>query len=83
MIKLMEFLQVMGSWCSWMGATTKVCSTWEKLMGLECATLLPQAASTRGSLWRGELHGKGRMTWPDGSVYEGQWDHNRRQGKNC
>ena len=34
----------------------------------------------QGQFVRGELHGKGRMIWPDGSIYEGQWDHNRRQG---
>lgn len=34
----------------------------------------------QGQFEKGELQGKGRMTWPDGSIYEGQWVKNRRQG---
>ena len=34
----------------------------------------------QGQFVKGELQGKGRMTWPDGSIYEGQWENNKRQG---
>ena len=35
----------------------------------------------QGQFSKGELQGKGRMIWPDGSIYEGQWEKNRREGK--
>ncbi|WAR12326.1 MORN1-like protein [Mya arenaria] len=34
----------------------------------------------QGQLVKGELWGKGRMTWPDGSIFEGQWESNKRHG---
>jgi hypothetical protein len=27
------------------------------------------------------MHGMGRFTWPDGSVYEGAYIHNMRHGR--
>ncbi len=34
-----------------------------------------------GEFSRGELSGKGVMKYGDGSVYEGDWDRNMREGK--
>jgi hypothetical protein len=34
----------------------------------------------KGQFWRGEMHGKGMMEFPDGSVYEGTFVHNRKNG---
>ena len=33
-----------------------------------------------GKFHLGELHGQGVMKYSDGSVYEGEWRRNRRQG---
>ena len=34
-----------------------------------------------GDFMKGELHGNGVMKYGDGSVYEGEWKENRREGK--
>ena len=33
-------------------------------------------------MWKGGLrHGQGKMTWPDGACYEGDWSFNHACGK--
>lgn len=34
-----------------------------------------------GSFYKGELQGQGIMEYKNGSVYEGSWENNKRQGK--
>ena len=36
-----------------------------------------------GQFYMGELHGQGVMNYADGSVYEGEWVRNCKQGNDC
>ena len=33
-----------------------------------------------GEFLDGNMHGKGTFTWPDGTMYEGQYANNLREG---
>jgi hypothetical protein len=34
-----------------------------------------------GGVLNGLMHGKGKTTWSDGTVFEGDWVHGKLQGK--
>ena len=36
-----------------------------------------------GQFHMGEFHGKGVMKYTDGSVYEGEWNRNKKEGLCC
>ena len=52
-----------------------------EINGLGFRYFAPSGNRYSGQFYMGELHGQGVMNYADGSVYEGEWSRNRRQGE--